>query len=239
MTDEVESPPAAATVDTSIIYFMGGPSAGVSTQVDWITSKFAEESVGSITTSNLLHAATEDGSEIIQSTEGMDALDIAVLIRDKMKSGELIPDEIMYQLINQEIKNQNKKYLLISGFPKTLVQANNFKPEVGKLEAVIYLEVDDDELLKRVESGEASGLDKLKAKLSSFNDSTKPVVDKFKADGILEPVDGTRSINAVRADCMVALRKHWDLPVKTGEPEVVPPSNAANGKSGSKCCNLI
>ena len=65
-----------------------------------------------MSTGDLLRAAVKEGTEI-----GKQADEI-------MKSGNLVPDDLVISLFKEELaKPENSKGLLLDGFPRTIVQA--------------------------------------------------------------------------------------------------------------------
>lgn len=76
-------------------------------------------------------------------------------ISEKLSRGELITDEIVFELLENKIKdlNSNKGHIF-DGFPRTLSQAeelNNILTKFNqKVDVVIYLDIDKDVAMKRV-----------------------------------------------------------------------------------------
>ena len=79
-----------------------------------------------------------------------------------MERGDLVPDEIVIDMIIDSIKSNNNKNIIFDGFPRTIPQATGFDKllvERGhNLNAVINLTADENELIKRIiDRGKSSG----------------------------------------------------------------------------------
>ena len=122
------------------IALIGPSGAGKGTQAHKIASQL-----------NLLHIST--GDLFRSSLEQRTAL--GLLAKRYMKQGELVPDEVVDALIEEWLlKAAPNQEILFDGFPRTLYQAeflDKLLEETGrKLDAVIYLQVSDDEVVERL-----------------------------------------------------------------------------------------
>jgi len=105
----------SASIDNTLqnvwfnLVLTGAPGSGKGTQGRLLANKY---NLYYISTGSLLRR------EIKNETE------IGTRVKDFMESGELVPDEIVIQLIEQEIKQHNNvKGFVFKGFPRTIVQA--------------------------------------------------------------------------------------------------------------------
>ena len=74
-------------------------------------------------------------------------------VNSYIKKGELVPDELVEEIIEDRIKKEDCKYgFILDGFPRTLKQAEDLEKiiqdESGPI--VIYLSASDDFLIKRL-----------------------------------------------------------------------------------------
>ena len=78
--------------------------------------------------------------------------DLGLKIEDIMKSGSLVSDDIVFELINKRLKNNSKPFIL-DGFPRTLNQAKLLDNLFNELNIdnyeVVYLDIAMEEALKR------------------------------------------------------------------------------------------
>ncbi len=82
--------------------------------------------------------------------------DIGKRVKEIMASGQLVPDELMIEMIRTRIQNPDcAKGFILDGFPRTVPQAEALDKMLAgmdiRLDAVIKLKVQEDELLRRIE----------------------------------------------------------------------------------------
>jgi adenylate kinase family enzyme len=139
---------------------------------------------------------------------------------------------------------QNTKYFFLDGFPRTVAQAELFEQQGVKVTAVLFLDVPDTELTKRLlKRGETSGRsdDNQSAivnRLQTYHNESYPVIQFYEPKGKVVKLNGFRSLNAIRADILYEIRKFWDIPVKAGEPQRETDGSPAGGEKQAKCCTL-
>ena len=118
--------------------FLGPPGAGKGTQAEIIAKRHG---LVKISTGDILREAVKNGTELGKLADGY------------MKRGELVPDEIMLGLIEEQLANIDKGFIL-DGFPRTVKQAERFDELLERknlpLKAVILLGVPDEEIIKRL-----------------------------------------------------------------------------------------
>lgn len=118
------------------IILLGGPGAGKGTQANYIGEKFY---IPQISTGNMLRAAIAEGAPL-----GLQAKQV-------MDSGGLVSDEIILSLVKDRINQDDcKNGYLFDGFPRTITQAESLKAQGTKIDFVVEIYVDDDEIIKRM-----------------------------------------------------------------------------------------
>ena len=122
------------------IALIGPPGAGKGTQATKLITRF-----------DLLHIST--GDLFRESLEKRWAL--GLLARRYMNQGELVPDEIVGAMIEEWLwRVMPGKRILFDGFPSTTYQAKIldklFNENDRHLEAVFYLKVPDEEIIRRL-----------------------------------------------------------------------------------------
>jgi adenylate kinase len=118
-------------MDEPRILLVGAPGAGKGTQA----KRLAEEyDVPHITTGDALRAnkdmETEHGTP-----------------REYMEAGELVPDEVVNEIVVEALEDADG--FVLDGYPRNLAQAE-FLSERTDLDAVIYLDVSEAELVDRL-----------------------------------------------------------------------------------------
>jgi len=118
------------------LILLGGPGAGKGTQAGFITKKY---NIPQISTGDMLRAAVKAGTPM-----GLEAKKV-------MDAGGLVTDEIILGLVKDRIAEDDcKNGFLFDGFPRTLAQADALKDQGVEIDAVVEIDVDDDEIIKRM-----------------------------------------------------------------------------------------
>ncbi len=118
------------------IILLGGPGAGKGTQAAFITQRYG---VPQISTGDMLRAAVKEGTPL-----GLEAKKV-------MDAGALVPDDIIIGLVEERIaRNDCAKGFLFDGFPRTIAQAEALKKTGVRIDAVVEIDVDDNEIIKRM-----------------------------------------------------------------------------------------
>ena len=118
------------------LILLGGPGAGKGTQAGFITKKF---DIPQISTGDMLRAAVKAGTAM-----GLEAKKV-------MDAGGLVTDEIILGLVKDRIQEDDcKNGFLFDGFPRTLAQADSLKNQGVNIDAVVEIDVDDNEIIKRM-----------------------------------------------------------------------------------------
>ena len=118
------------------LILLGGPGAGKGTQAGFITQRY---SIPQISTGDMLRAAVKARTPLgIEAKKVMDA-------------GDLVSDDIIIGLVKERIKQDDcANGFLFDGFPRTIAQADAMKAENVRLDAVVEIDVDHDEIIKRM-----------------------------------------------------------------------------------------
>ena len=118
------------------LILLGGPGAGKGTQANYIKEKYQ---IPQISTGDMLRAAVKAGSELGKEAKGY------------MDSGGLVPDEVIIGLVKERIQESDcEKGFLFDGFPRTIPQADAMKEAGVPIDAVVDINVPDEEIIKRM-----------------------------------------------------------------------------------------
>lgn len=118
------------------IILLGAPGAGKGTQAQFLTKKY---DIPQISTGDMLRAAIKAGTEM------------GKMAKEFMDAGKLVTDEIIIGLVKDRIAEDDcKNGFLLDGFPRTVPQADAVTNAGIKLDAIIEIDVADEEIIKRM-----------------------------------------------------------------------------------------
>ena len=121
------------------LIFIGPPGSGKGTQAKLLSQRL-----------NLLHFATGD---ILREAVEKETPE-GKLAKSSMTGGQLVPDAIVNEMVNSVFRAKNKPTkFVMDGYPRTLEQSRSFdavlKEQGLGLNAVVFLKVDDEEIVRR------------------------------------------------------------------------------------------
>lgn len=118
------------------LILLGGPGAGKGTQAGALTARYG---IPQISTGDMLRAAVKAGTPL-----GIEAKKI-------MDRGDLVSDEIIVGLVRERLAEKDcEQGFLFDGFPRTIAQADAMKAADVVIDAVVEIDVDPEEIVKRM-----------------------------------------------------------------------------------------
>ncbi len=183
------------------LILLGPPGAGKGTQAQHLVAKYG---IIQLSTGDMLRAAVKAGTPV-----GRQAADI-------MARGALVPDEVVVEIVGQRIEQPDaRKGFILDGFPRTVPQAQALDRILAErglaLDAVVELKVDEDALVRRIESRVAAmkargepmrdddSSEVLHRRLAAYREQTAPLIAYYRRHGTLRTVDGMAPIKEVAA----------------------------------------
>lgn len=156
------------------IILLGGPGAGKGTQSGFITERF---DIPQISTGDMLRAAVKAGTPLgLKAKEVMDA-------------GQLVSDDIIIGLVKERIQQDDcKNGFLFDGFPRTIAQADAIKDAGIKIDDVVEIAVDDEEIIKRM-SGRRAHLASGRTYHVVFNPPKQEGIDDVTGEPLVQRDD--------------------------------------------------
>ena len=188
------------------LLLLGGPGAGKGTQAAYLTKAFG---IPQISTGDMLRAAVK-----AQTPLGLEAKAV-------MDSGALVSDDIIIGLVKERITEADcREGFLFDGFPRTLAQAEAMKNASVFLDAVIEIDVADEEIIKRMSgrrvheaSGRSYHIDYNPPKVADTDDVTgEPLIQRVD-----DSEDTVRTRLSVYHEQTAPLKEYYDSWSRSGE----------------------
>jgi len=182
------------------LLLLAPPGAGKGTQARRISEHFG---IPHISTGELFRQHVAEGDELGKSVQAY------------VEGGDLVPDDVVLAIVRQAVEeamNSSSGYLL-DGFPRNLHQARegaHLAKQLGaSADAVLHLEVGEDELLRRllgrtegrVDDNEAT----IRHRLEVYRTQTVPLLDYYRGRGLLININGEQPVDDVTSEAIKAL----------------------------------
>ena len=118
------------------VILLGGPGAGKGTQANYIKERY---NIPQISTGDMLRAHVKAGTEL------------GVAAKKIMDEGGLVSDDIIMGMVKERITQDDcANGYLFDGFPRTIPQAEALKEAGVAVDAVVEIDVPDEEIIKRM-----------------------------------------------------------------------------------------
>ena len=180
---------------------LGPQGSGKGTQAKRIAE---DRGVPHVSTGDMFRAAIASGGELGRQVE-------PILAR-----GDLVPDELTVALIRERLSEPDARDgFVLDGFPRNVAQADaldDMLGEIGRgLDAVLFFDLSDELALERIlgrardEGRDDDTPDVVTRRLAIYHEQTEPVVELYRARGILVPLHADRSIGEVATEIADAL----------------------------------
>lgn len=212
------------------IVLVGPPGAGKGTQAAFLAKNL---SIPHISTGDLFRANISQGTELGKQAKAY------------MDAGNLVPDEVTIGMAKDRMSQQDAvNGFLLDGFPRNVSQAEaldeSLKADDVRLDAVLDLEVPEDEVVKRIAGRricrndsshvfhveysrpKAEGVcdvcggelyqrgddkeDTVRKRLEVYHSETEPIIDHYKAQGLVVTISALGKVNEVTERAMTALK---------------------------------
>ncbi|WP_438292245.1 adenylate kinase [Streptomyces sp. HUAS TT7] len=213
------------------IVLVGPPGAGKGTQAAFLAANLA---IPHISTGDLFRANISQGTDLGKQAKAY------------MDAGNLVPDEVTIGMAKDRMEAPDAvNGFLLDGFPRNVVQAEALdevlKADGVKLDAVLDLEVPEDEVVKRIagrricrndsahvfhvayNAPKQDGVcdkcggelyqrgddteDTVRKRLEVYHSETEPIIDYYRAQGLVITISALGKVDEVTSKAMAALRR--------------------------------
>jgi adenylate kinase len=184
-------------MDATVV-MLGPPGSGKGTQAARLRDTLGYEV---LSTGELLRGARAAGTELGRRAG------------EYMDRGELVPDDLIFEVVRQAITRLDDRPVLLDGFPRTVAQADALAGGLERLgrelTGAVLIDVPDDVAAERI-SGRRQGRaddrpETVRERLRVYHSETEPLVGYYESRGLLRRIDGARDPDAVQADVRAAL----------------------------------
>jgi adenylate kinase len=175
------------------IILFGPPGVGKGTQAKILSQRY-----------HIPHISTGDKlrEEIKNET------DLGIKAKVLMDAGNLVPDDVMIELVRNILKSDVcKNGIILDGFPRTVEQAlalkNIFQELSITLRKVIFIEVNEKSIMERlmirgeVEQRADDTAETIIKRIALYKNKTAPVKDYYAKLGLLSSINGEGTVDEV------------------------------------------
>ncbi|HSU17124.1 adenylate kinase [Longimicrobium sp.] len=208
------------------LILLGAPGAGKGTQGALLSEKLGTPKIA---TGDMLRDAVRAGTELGRQAKGY------------MDAGELVPDAVILGMVRERLAQPDAANgAIFDGYPRNAAQAASLDEMLAgigrRIDAVVYLEVDDDDIVRRMggrRTDPETGLvyhvehnpppaeiaprcvirpddveETVRNRLDVYRRSTAPLVEHYRQAGVpVHTVDGGRPIEAVQGEILGLLER--------------------------------
>lgn len=203
------------------LIFLGPPGAGKGTQAQRTSNRLG---IPHLSTGEMLRENIKAQTELGKQAKAF------------IDAGNLVPDQLVIDMLRERIAQDDcKGGVIFDGFPRTVYQAEVLDT-ITKIDAAINLEVSDEAIVERMKGrrvcpkcGQTYHTDWLQgntctacgteltiraddrpetvlARLEVYHKQTQPLIDYYRAAGILKDIESVGNIDEVDAKIQGALK---------------------------------
>jgi adenylate kinase len=184
------------------IVILGPPGAGKGTQGKLIA---ADAGIPHVNTGEMFRAECAAGTELGER------------VRSILDDGDLVPDEVTIEVVRARLgQDDTTRGFVLDGFPRTLAQAEALdrvlaEIDRGELCVVLDFQVSDEIALQRllgragVEGRSDDAPNLVKHRLDLYHEKGEPLVEYYRARGLLVGIHADRTVEEVFAEVQQVL----------------------------------
>ncbi len=180
------------------LVLLGAPGAGKGTQAADLAKA---RGVPHLSTGEMMRTAAAAGTPV------------GLKVKPFLDSGKLAPDDVTWNVIAARLDQPDcAPGFILDGFPRTLPQGEQLAAKLAAdkkpLTHVVYFEVPQDELMRRLTSrGRADDTpDVVRERLRNYENLTAPLIAWYRGKNLLRAIDGAGTPADVHARLAAAVR---------------------------------
>ncbi len=170
------------------VALLGPPGSGKGTQAERLRDELG---FTWLSTGDLLREARAEGT------------DLGRRAGEYMDRGDLVPDDVIVDVIQAALAELGDRPILLDGFPRTVAQAEALGRD---LDAVVLIDVPDEVVAERIlgrHQGRADdNPETVRERLRVYHRETEPLVEHYERQGRLRRVDGARAPDEVHQEVL-------------------------------------
>ena len=182
----------------------GPPGAGKGTQATAMVERY---NLHHISTGALLRKEIAAGSELGMLAKGL------------IENGNLVPDEVVEQMIENEFKAVNGvDGFLLDGFPRTLPQAEALDQILKKnsegVTATVSIMIPDELIMERIKGralkegrADDASEDIINNRIATYHNQTEPLIEYYTKVGKYHEINGVGTIEEVQSSIFSVMDK--------------------------------
>lgn len=184
------------------IVILGPPGAGKGTQGKLIA---ADAGIPHVNTGEMFRAECAAGTELGER------------VRSILDDGDLVPDELTIEVVRARLgQDDTAQGFVLDGFPRTLAQAEALdrvlvEIDRGELSVVLDFQIPDEVAVQRllgragVEGRSDDTLHLIQHRLDVYHEKSEPLVEYYRARGILVGIHADRTVEEVFSEVQQVL----------------------------------
>lgn len=184
------------------IVILGPPGAGKGTQGKLIA---ADAGIPHVNTGDMFRAECAAGTELGER------------VRSILDDGDLVPDELTIEVVRARLsQDDTADGFVLDGFPRTLAQAEALdrvlvEIDRGELCVVLDFQIPDEVAVQRllgragVEGRSDDTLDRIQHRHDVYHEKSEPLVEYYRARGLLVGIHADRTVEEVFAEVQQVL----------------------------------
>jgi adenylate kinase len=180
---------------------LGPQGSGKGTQARRISEAYG---IPHVSTGDMFRAAIVDGTPL------------GLAVAPILAAGELVPDALTIGLIRERLGAADAaRGFVLDGFPRNVEQAvalDEMLAAIGhSIDGVLFFDLSDELAAERMRGRAAAEgrtddtPEVIARRLAIYHEQTEPVVDRYRAAGVLLPLHAERPVDEVSAEIFAAL----------------------------------